>query len=92
MTGILLDTSTGDLLIEDGALCLGDTDSQTVALLLQTAKGEWKENVKLGADARSMLGGPRDAFWTQEVKRMAQTQGVSIKKVEVEDDGTINIY
>jgi hypothetical protein len=39
-----------------------------------------------------MLGGPHDAFWTQEVKRMAQTQGVSIEKVEVEDDGTINIY
>lgn len=88
---MLLDEETGDLLVTPGGVVLGETQQQTVWLLLSTAPGEWKENPLLGADARSQLGGNADKMWAQQTKKMIKACGVDVKSVEMCDDGTINI-
>lgn len=91
MTGILIDTVTGDLMVTGRSLTLGDTDSQTVELVLVTAPGEWKEQPLLGADARSQLGGQTDPLWPGQTKRMIQSQGVEVQRIDIGEDGTITI-
>ena len=90
MRGILIDATTFAPIVEHGTLATGNTSEQTRHLMLATAKGEWKEDVRIGADARSMLGAPSDPFWYQEVRKQARILGVEIEKVTV-TDGTINI-
>lgn len=91
MKGMLLDNETGDLMIEAGSVVLGNTEQQTVGLLLQTIPGEWKEFPLLGADLYRQLGGNIDKLWFQRTKKMIKSCGVEVKDIEICDDGTINI-
>lgn len=91
MKGILLDADTADIIVAGGNMQLGDTQAQTVALVLDTAPGEWKEAPMLGANVRSMLGGDMDVMWAQQTKRMIKACGVSLRNISVEQDGTIII-
>ncbi|MBR6192490.1 MAG: hypothetical protein IKQ68_10090 [Prevotella sp.] len=91
MKGILIDTNTSDLLIENGKLTIGDIEPQTVELLLSTAPGEWKECPLLGADARSQLGGNTDRMWAAKTKRMIRACRIDVQSVIMQDDGTIII-
>lgn len=91
MTGILIDTETGDLMVTGRSLTLGDTDSQVVELVLVTAPGEWKEQPLLGADVRSQLGGQTDPMWPGQTKKMIQSQGVEVQRIEIGEDGTITV-
>ena len=86
MRGILTDSETGDLMIEKGGLVTGDTESQTVELVLRTCPGEWKEHPLLGADAVRQLGGTRDVMWPGRVKKMLRACGVDAKEVRVNDN------
>lgn len=86
MRGILIDSETGDLMIEKGGLVTGDTESQTVELVLRTSPGEWKEHPLLGADAVRQLGGTRDVMWPGRVKKMLRACGVAAKEVRVNDN------
>ena len=69
----------------------GETEQQTVALLLETAPGEWKENPLLGADARRQLGGMPDPYWALQTKKMIRACGIDVSNVSMADDGSINI-
>ncbi|MCF0184089.1 MAG: hypothetical protein HUK01_07125 [Bacteroidaceae bacterium] len=91
MTGLLTDNETQELMIAGGRLKVGDTETQTVELVLNTAPGEWKETPLLGADARRLMGGCTDPFWPGETKRMLRACGVDVKSVAVSSDGTITI-
>jgi hypothetical protein len=91
MKGLQLDPETLDLMVTDGALPLGETEQQTVALLLETAPGEWKEYPLLGADARRQLGGKPDPYWALQTKKMIRACGIDVSNVSMADDGSINI-
>lgn len=91
MKGILIDTETGDLLLTAGSLTLGNTDSQTVELVLVTAPGEWKESPLLGADVRSQLCGQPDPMWAGQTKKMIKSQGVEVDSIAIAQDGTITV-
>jgi hypothetical protein len=49
MQDILLD-ETGDLAIDNGDLLIGNSAVQHLDLLLQSNKGDWKENPLVGID------------------------------------------
>ena len=40
MTGLLINVQTGDLLIEDGALAIGETSQQVIEHALVAARGD----------------------------------------------------
>mgnify|MGYP006873195573 CR=1 FL=1 len=91
MKGILIDAETGDLLVTGQSLVPGDTDSQTMELVLVTAPGEWKESPLLGANVRAQLGGQPDPMWPGQARKMIQSQGVDVQRIDVARDGTITI-
>lgn len=53
---LLLDD--GDLAILNGDFVTGYSDQQHIALILQTAPGNWKQNPFLGANLQNDLVGP----------------------------------
>ncbi len=91
MTGILIDTESGDLLIERGGVVIGNTDGQIAEGVLVAMRGEWKECPLIGGEMRKMLGGEPDIMWPGEVKRMLEACGLDIEKVSVSDDNVITI-
>lgn len=91
MKGILIDRESGDLIVEHGALAIGDTEGQTVEAVVLTTRGEWKDNPLLGGEAQTHLGGERDPFWPGRLKKMLKACGVELESVSVDDKGTITI-
>ncbi len=91
MRGILIDSMTGDLLIEGGQIGIGDTEGQTAAAVVMTLRGEVKEHPLLGGEAGRLRGGQADVMWPGEVREMLRGCGVECERVVMEYDGTISI-
>lgn len=90
MKGILIDSGTGDLLVENGGLVIGDTEAQTVEAVLTANRGEFKESPLIGGEAMQMLGGVVDVMWSGRVKKMLKACGVECERVKV-DNGEVII-
>jgi hypothetical protein len=91
MKGILIDTQSGDLLVEHGRVVIGDTDSQIAEGVLVAMRGEWKEFPLLGGEVRKMLGGQVDVMWRGQVKKMLETCGLEVHKVSISEDNIITV-
>lgn len=92
-TGILLDPTTGDLLVstERGAdgriahgLVVGETTGQNQALILRAFKGEFKEYPTLGVGISDILGDDRRAGWKREVALQLEADGMKITEVDLD--------
>ncbi|MBQ9076857.1 MAG: hypothetical protein IJY31_03340 [Muribaculaceae bacterium] len=90
MRGILIDSGTGDLLVENGSIVIGDTEAQTVEAVLTTNRGEFKESPLIGGEVMQMLGGVVDVMWPGRVKKMLKACGVDCERVKV-DNGEVII-
>lgn len=86
MKGILIDSKSGDLLVENGSVVIGDTDGQIAEGVLVAMRGEWKEFPLIGGEVKMMLGGQLDVMWSGQVKKMFTACGLDVKKVNVSDD------
>lgn len=86
MKGILIDIATGDLLIENGRVAVGDTESQTAEAVVVTMRGELKEHPLLGGEAGKLRGGCLDVMWAGEVRQMLRGCGVDCERVKIEND------
>ena len=85
MKGILIDIETGDLLVEDGSMVIGDTEAQTVEVVLTANRGEFKESPLIGGEIVKQLSGGIDVMWPGEVKRMLSACGVDCERVRYEN-------
>lgn len=90
MKGLLLDSESGDLLIEGGRSVVGDTESQSIMAVVCSMRGELKEEPLLGGEAVLLRGGSEDPFWAGRVKRMLKRVGIDWVRVRVEGE-TITI-
>lgn len=86
----MTDPETGDLMIRDGSMVVGDTMAQTVESVLMAMRGEFKEFPLLGAETLKMLGGNEDPMWRADTKNMLQACGVPASRIEIEN-GRITI-
>lgn len=91
MIGILIDATTGDLLVEGGGIAIGETDGQTAEVVVTTMRGELKEHPLLGGEAHRLAGGYVGVMWAGDVKAMLRGCGVECERVTVDSDGTIVI-
>jgi hypothetical protein len=81
LTDILLN-SDGGLRIENGDLVLGRGESQTAALLLETAPGDWRDEPTAGAEAERALSGPRDSVALESrLRRQLDREGITMDGV-----------
>lgn len=92
-TGILLDPATGDLLVatqRDTAglivqgLEIGTTTFQNQALILQAAKGEFKEYPTLGVGISDMIGDNETTGWRREIALQLESDDMKVKCVELD--------
>ena len=92
-TGILLDPETGDLLVaaqRDAAglivqgLEIGTTTFQNQALILQAAKGEFKEYPTLGVGISDILGDDEITGWKREIALQLEADGMKVKTVDLD--------
>ena len=77
----------GDLAVAGVTVAVGDTTEQTVAAVLGSFRGEWKEFPLLGGEAAMQLGGCPDVMWPGEVKEMLRLCGVDARSVRT--DGNV---
>ena len=92
-TGILLDPATGDLLVEARrnaagviaqGLEIGATTFQNQALILQAAKGEFKEYPTLGVGISDILGDDEMTGWKREIALQLEADGMKVKTVDLD--------
>ena len=62
MKGIQVNES-GELMLRDGTLAIGDTDEQRAMHVLNATAGEYKETPTLGCNPTRQIGGQTDPFW-----------------------------
>lgn len=91
MKGLLIDAATGDLLVQNGSLQVGDTTHQTIELVLCSQRGEWKEAPTIGGEVQLMLAGNPSPLWPGEVRKMLLAVGVDADSVNVSSDGEITV-
>lgn len=89
MKGILIDGGTGDLLVENSRLVIGDTEAQTVETVLVANRGEFKESPLIGGEVMQMLGGVVDVMWPSRVKKMLKACGVDCSRMKVDNNEII---
>lgn len=87
MKGILLDEH-GEIMIENGAMKIGDVDIQVVEHVIGAFQGEYKESPLLGGNIRKMLNGMPNPFWSQDVQRQLETQHLDTI-VNISEDGEV---
>lgn len=89
MTGIVVDVGTGDLLVEDGRLVMGETSQQVIEHALRAFRGEYREMPLIGAEADKQQYGVGSRLWCARAKQMCKACGVTVAKVSMEDNNTI---
>lgn len=81
MVDFLIDEETGDLLIKNNDLAIGDSNPQTVQDILQTVPGEYKFYPYVGCDIWRFLNG---SATLDEIKNTVKKQ-LEIQKFTVFD-------
>lgn len=86
MIGLVIDTQTGDLLIENGSLVLGEISSQVIEHVVRANRGEYREYPLLGAEVLRLQHGTTARLWAARAKKMCQAAGVEVKRVSIIDN------
>ena len=89
MIGIVVDVGTGDLLVENGGLVMGETSHQVIEHALRAFRGEDREHPLLGAEADKQRNSVGSRLWCVRSKQMCKACGVTVKQVSIEDNNTI---
>lgn len=88
---LLLDENK-DIRIEAGDLIIGDSFIQEVGLILGSAKGEWKNEVLIGANLKALLKTKVDNSKIQQQIRLALEQdNKKLKEILFNEDGSFEI-
>lgn len=91
MKGLITDSATGDLLVEDKTASIVESDVQVVESVLLANRGEFKELPLIGAETRLQLGGERDVMWATRAKKMIKACGVEVRKISITDNNTVTV-
>lgn len=81
MTDFLLNDS--DLLIINNDFVLGESTLQHQQLLLQSNKGDWKENPLAGVSVLSWLKDDNEAGLLSEIKQEFEKDGMKVNKLQL---------
>ncbi|MBQ9147681.1 MAG: hypothetical protein IJX68_08215 [Rikenellaceae bacterium] len=89
MTGIVVDASTGDLMVDRGELVMGETSQQVIEHALRAFRGEYREQPLIGAEADKQRNSVGSRLWCVRAKQMCKACGVTVAQVSIEDNNTI---
>lgn len=86
----LLLNDTGDLLIQNGDVKIGESTLQHQNLLLLTTKGDWRENPLTGVGAAGFLKDENKGELLAEIKKEFEKDGMTVNALSL-DNENINI-
>lgn len=75
-----------DLEITNGDFVVGDATSEHQELLIYSAKGDWKENPTVGVGAAGYLKDEDVNGLLGEIKKEFERDGMTVRKVELNDE------
>lgn len=89
MRGILLEGT--DIQVKDGYMVLGDNTMDMIENIVDSNRGEWKNDVYLGVGIKNMVAANKsDVSISREVVENLKRGGIEYKKVRV-NNGEIEI-
>lgn len=62
---------------------IGDILAQNQALILQTHKGEWKEDPSIGVGISDMLLDENLMLWKREIREQMELDGQTVREVAI---------
>lgn len=83
MTGIQIDSETGDILVGKNGIAIGDTSQQNQYLILASHPGEWKENPLLGVGIGDYVNDNETDDIKHTIRENFKTDGIIISKMTV---------
>ena len=83
MTGIQIDSETGDILVGKKGVSIGDTSQQNQYLILVSHPGEWKENPLLGVGIGDYVNDNETDFIRHSIYENFRMDGIEIEKMTV---------
>ncbi len=85
MKDILLKES--DLQLINGDFFVGESQNQSVELLLQSMQGEWKEHPEAGCGLSKAQNGVIDRFFTRNIRVQLEADGFSTETLIINEKG-----
>lgn len=85
MKDIILEND--DLKIINGDFFAGDSQSQSVELLLKSMQGEWKEFPDAGCGVEKAQNGVIDRFFQRNIRVQLEADGFAIEKLHINEKG-----
>lgn len=82
--GILLDPSDGDLLLNGGALAVGNTLYQNQFLILKAQKGDLKEFPMMGAGIDDLSNDNDIVEWKRKIREELKKDGLTVTSVVID--------
>lgn len=86
--GIQIDDS-GDLVVTDGSMAVGDTLAQNEFLLLVSGPGDLKEFPLMGAGISDMACDNDTTGWKRRIIDALKDDGLRVRSLELAADGTL---
>ncbi|GAA4156580.1 hypothetical protein GCM10022217_15730 [Chryseobacterium ginsenosidimutans] len=83
----LLLTEDYDLQIKNGDFVIGDSQEQSVELLLLAKPGEFKKNPEAGCDILSAKNGVIDRFLDREIRVQLDADGFQLENLSITEKG-----
>lgn len=91
MLDILINQSTGDLLIEDGDFVLGLSDQQHQKDIILANKGEYKAYPEVGAGLVDALDDENPRGVLLEIKKQLEYDRCKVDTVKLNAQGKLNV-
>lgn len=83
----LLLTEDYDLQVKNGDFVIGDSQEQSVELLLLAKQGEFKATPEAGCDILSAKNGTIDRFLDREIRVQLDADGFELDKMSLTEKG-----
>ena len=82
-TGIMIDMETGELIVKNGSLQIGNTDEQNIELNIISNRGEIKSHPMLGCEIRKEDKGIITERFLRKMQLSLEMDGYSMKDAEL---------
>ncbi|MPS74017.1 MAG: hypothetical protein E2590_12860 [Chryseobacterium sp.] len=86
MQDILLTEERG-LKFLNGDFYVGNSNSQSVELLLTSKQGEWKQHPEAGCNIGAAVNGVIDRFLERNVRVQLEADGFNIEQLKIDESG-----
>ncbi|GIZ15311.1 hypothetical protein [Capnocytophaga catalasegens] len=85
MKDILLEND--DLQLINGDFFAGESQNQSVEMLLKSMQGEWKEHPEAGCGLEKAQNGVIDRFFARNIRVQLEADGFDIEKLTINEKG-----